>query len=366
MLLRKFDFTDKESRDKFIFDKEIHLSTWEHYCECYSYTLQKIFHKGLSRNYAFNCRARGILFLIRHYFEICLKRNLALNGYEVQITHDLEELLGGFENQDLIPDGFTEIISEINYDSDGTCFRYYIDKETGKPFFNYNDQIEISELIKRYYELESSDNFKLNQICEPFDYENRRKKWDLTFHMGESSGLGLIRTQYDEVIEFIVEGVLFENYDVNKVYLPLLFLVRHSLEIALKFNILEAREMTDVVSDKKIEKKHSLEQLYNLFGGSNGYINKLDLEKMDSNTKEQLDNYKLQYKQLNTTIHQLDTNSMFFRFPVDKKGKNHTIYMKGHRLFEILKLYYLTDPFITFTNQVLMEEGLLTDYESLL
>ena len=35
--------------------------------------------------------------------------------------------------------------------------------------------------------------------------------------------------------------------------------------------------------------------------------------------------------------------------------------MKGHRLFEILKLYYLTDPFITFTNDVLLEEGLLTE-----
>jgi len=361
MLLRRFDFTDKVSRDKFIFDKEIHLSTWEHYCECYSYALRKIFNKGLSRNYAFNCRARGVLFLIRHYFEISLKRNLALNGYDVPNTHNLEDLLESFDNQDLIPSDFKDLVSIIDLDPDGACYRYYIDKETGKPFFNYGDKIEISEFIKKYNGFESSDNFKLDQICESFDYDNRRKKWDLTFHMGECRGLGHIRTQYDEVIEFLVEGVLFENYDVNKVYLPLLFLVRHSLELALKFNILEARKITDIVSDKRIEKIHSLEKLYNLFGGTNGYINKLNLEKMDPKTKEQLDNYKQQYEGLNTTIHQLDTNSMFFRFPVDRKGKNHSIYMKGHRLFEILKLYYLTDPFITFTNDVLMEEGLLTE-----
>jgi len=361
MLLRKFDFTDKEARDKFIFDKKVHLSTWDHYCECYSYTLQKIFKKGLSRNYAFNCRARGILFLIRHYFEICLKRNLVLNRYDVPNTHDLKELIKCFDNQDLIPSDFKDLISEFDFNSDGTCYRYFIDKTTRKPFFDYGDQIELSELIKKYNGLEGSDNFKLDQICEPFDYENRRKKWDLTFHMGECHGLGHIRTQYDEVIEFLVEGVLFEDYDVNKVYLPLLFLVRHSLEIALKFNILEARKITNIVSDKSIEKIHSLDKLYNLFGGTNGYINKLDLEKMDSKTKEQLDNYKQQYEELNKTIHQLDTNSMFFRFPVDRKGKTHSIYMKGHHLLKILKLYYLTDPFITFTNDVLMDEGLLTE-----
>ncbi len=361
MLLRKFDFTDKESRDKFIFDKEIHLSTWEHYCNCYSYTLQKVFNKGLNRNYAFNCRARGILFLIIHYFEICLKRNLALNEYSIPNTHDLKELIDSFDNQELVPFDFKNIALRFNYDSDGACFRYYINNRTGKPFFDYGDRIEISELIKDYNRLESSESFKIEQICESFDYDNRRKKWDLTFHMGECCGLGHIRTQYDEVIEFLVEGVLFENYDINKVYLPLLFLVRHSLEIALKFNILEARKLTTIVSDRKIEKIHSLETLYNLFGGSNGYINKLDIEKMDIKTKEQLENYKQQYESLNSTIHQLDTNSMFFRFPVDNKGKNHSIYMRGHRLFEILKLYYLTDPFITFTNNVLIEERLLTE-----
>jgi len=226
MLLRKFDFSDSESRDKFIFDKEIHLATWEHYCDCYSYTLEKVFNKGLKRNYAFNCRARAILFLIRHYFEICLKRNLTLNGYIFPNTHDLKELLDCFQNQNLIPVGFKNLVIELNYDI-GASFRYYLDNMTGKPFFDYGDQIELSEIIKKYNGIVGSDKFKIDKICEPFDYDNRRKKWDLTFHMGECWGLGHIRTQYDEVIEFLVEGVLFENYDINKIYLPLLFLIRH-------------------------------------------------------------------------------------------------------------------------------------------
>jgi len=355
MLLRTFDFTDRESRDKFILNKNTHLSTWEHYCDCYSYALREIFNKGFSRNYAFNCRAKGILFLVRHYFEICLKRNLVLNGYKVPNTHDLDEVLKSFVNQNLIPSDFRDAISAINFDN-GTCFRYYIDSETGRPFFNNGDQIEISELIKKYNRLETSDTFKLEKICESFDYENRRKKWDLTFHMGECRGLGTIRTQYDEVIEFLVEGILCESYNVNKVYLPLLFMVRHSIEIALKFNILKARKITKIVLNKKLENIHSLEKLYNLFGGNSGYLNKLDLNKMHPKTKEQLDEYITKYKILNGAIHQLDTNSISFRFPVDAKGCKHPIHITENTLFEILKLYYLTDTFITFTNDVLMEE----------
>lgn len=355
MILKQSNFTDKESQDKFIFNKEIHLSTWEHYCDCYSYTLRKLFTKGLNENYAFNCRSIGILFLIRHYFEICLKRNLALNEYLIPNTHDLKILIDHFDNQKLIPADLKNLVLSLNYDSDGACFRYYINNRTGRPFFDHGTQIEISELIKKYNRLESSETFKIEQFCEPFNYDNKIKKWDLTFHMGECRGLGHIRTQYDYVIEFLVEGVLSENYNINKVYLPLLFLIRHSLELALKSNLLEAREQSIFVSKKRIEKIHSLETLYNLFGGPNGYINNFDIEKMDIKTKELLESNKQQYERLNRILHQLDTNSMFFRFPVDNKGENHSIYMKGNHLLEILKYYYLTDSFITFVN-VLIEE----------
>ena len=359
MLFRKFDFEDKEAKKKFQFDKENHLSTWEHYSVCYNYTIEKIFSKGLQRNYAFNCRARGILFLIRHNLELCVKHNLELNGYAIPLSHSFEDLLPEFEDEKIIPKGFREVIDKINYDSEGTCYRYYKDKNTGKPFFKFDDQIKLADLLKDYNKIPSSETFRKGNICEPFDYENRRIKWDLTFHMGECNGLGHIRTQYDEVIEFLVEGVLFEEYDINRVYLPLLFLIRHSLEIALKFNIQEARKIFSLVTSENLDTIHSLRDLYNYFGGKNGYLSKIDTEKMSLESKWQYDDYKEQYEQLNETIHKLDTNSHFFRFPVDKKGKTHSLNMKVGDLYKILRLYYLTDPFITFTNGVLEEEGII-------
>jgi len=359
MLLRKFDFEDKQSEEKFRFDKKRHLSTWEHYSDCYDYAISKIFNKGFKRNYAFNCRARGILFLIRHSFELTLKTNLESNNLLIPNSHNFSDLFSAFGDLNIVPESFKKLTTKIDYDSDGSCYRYYKDKNTEKPFFSYANQIEIADLLKDYNGISRNDTLKIGEICEEFKYNDKRIQWDLTFHMGECWGLGHIRTQYDEVIEFLVEGVLFENYDINKIYLPLLFLIRHSLELALKFNLQEARKVSPTkVQDKKYDDMHSLSQLYNCFGGVNGYLSKLDLSKMSEETKKQYDAYKIQYEELNESIHQLDNNSMYFRFPVDNKGKHHPLYMKGEGLYKILKLYYLTDPFITFTLDVLEEEGI--------
>jgi hypothetical protein len=227
-------------------------------------------------------------------------------------------------------------------------------------FFSIENKIEITDLLKLYSEIPISEKFKFSNICEPFDYSNRKIKWDMTFHMGECLEIGHIRTQYDEVIEYIVEGLLFENYDINKVYLPLLFLIRHSLELALKFNLQNAKKLTlDKVPTKDYDEMHSLSQLYNCFGGKDGYLAKLDLSKMPDETKQQFYLYKKQYEGLNDIVHQLDNNSTFFRFPVDKKGKLHTLNMNGQTLGKILQLYYLTDPFITFTVDVLENDGII-------
>ncbi len=358
MLFRKFDFDNPSAQRYFKFDRKKHTSTWEHYYSCYNYAIKKIFEKGLQRNYAFNCRARSLLFLIRHSFELCLKFHLDLNEITVPNSHVFEELISAFGDTDVIPEDFKKLIEKIDFDSDGTCFRYYRNEGNGEPYFTLKDRIEIADLIKDYNNLPASENFKKGDIAESFDYSNRKIQWDLTFHMGECNGLGTIRTQYDDVIEFLIEGVLFENYEINRVYLPLLFLIRHSLELALKVNIHEAKKVSTKVPDKDYGSIHSLAQLYNCFGGENGYLSKLDLTKMSTETKAKYDAYKLQYEELNSVIHTLDSNSMYFRYPVDKKSNAHPLYLSYDGIYEILKLYYLTDPFITFTNAVLEDEGI--------
>jgi hypothetical protein len=114
-----------------------------------------------------------------------------------------------------------------------------------------------------------------------------------------------------------------------------------------------------LVPDKKYDKMHSLAQLYNCFGGEDGFLSRIDITKMTDLTKKQYELYKQQYEELNGAMHDLDINSMYFRFPVDIKGKTHSINLKSNGIIKILQLYYMTDPFITFTVDILEQEGIV-------
>jgi hypothetical protein len=359
MLLRKFDFTDKNAESKFQFNRADHVATWENYYNCYNYVLKNIFHKGFQRNYDFDCRARPILFMIRHSFELCIKLNLDTFDKQTFNNHNLIGLLSSLIKVKNVPNEFRDVINKINLDTDGACFRYFRNKETGKAFFSYQDKIELAGILKSYDAIPTNNEFRKDEICEKFNYEDRRLKWDLTLHLGECLNLHHIRTQYDDLIEYIVEGVLYENYDVKLVYLPLLFLIRHSLELALKANLLQAQKISpEKVPNEKYENIHSLAKLYNCFAGESGYLSNLDLDKLSEDTKKQFDYYKKEYESLNRAIHLLDSNSRIFRYPIDKEGSANKLYITTKGIYQILKLYYLTDPFVTFTMDVLEEEGI--------
>ena len=125
------------------------------------------------------------------------------------------------------------------------------------------------EIFENYNKIEDTDNFLIGNICDPFDYNKKDKKrieWDLTFHVNQCGGTGPLRTQYDFIISMLVKGILNNSWELHKVYLPLLFLIRHSIELALKLNIERIRKHSvALISNKDIENEHSLCILYNIF-----------------------------------------------------------------------------------------------------
>lgn len=364
MLFKNFNLSDLAVRRKLLFNKKLHSPTWSHYSQCYDYVLYKIFSKGLRGGYRFNCKARALLFLFRQSLELTIKKNLAHRNLTFPNTHDLQVLLEGLDDTDLVPTSFKEVVSKISIDDDGVCFRYYLNKETLEPYFAHKYEIPISPILKLYNEGLGKGQFMPNEISPPFDYSNPHISWDLTLQMHESRTLGHIRSDYHIAIEEIVEGVLSGDYDLKKAYLPLLFLIRHSLELALKFNLINAKAAApEKVPEKRYEDMHSLSQLYNCFAGPGGFLGRLDMDKMSHATRGQYKKYRIQYDILNDRIHQFDKNSMFFRFPVDDKGKVHNISFKKDSIIDILELYRFTDPFITFTIEVLQDEGLINPPE---
>ncbi len=365
MLFKEINFNDPLIKNALQLDIKRHQSTWSHYYDSYNYAVSIIFDMGLKESYAFNPRAYGLLFLIRHSFELSLKYNLEINNLPIPQSHVFDALLKELEEKNLISIRLREILNQINYHNDdkcdGTCYRYYINKNTGKSFFN-TEQIKLITLIKDFNNF-SSSKFSKNDLCAPFDYNDKSINWALTLHMGECRGLGTLKTQYDSTIEFLIDGIIHKSYDINRLYLPLFFLIRHSLELALKHNLYEAEKNSSTVFlKKKLNQIHSLSQLYNLFGGEKGYLSKLKIEELPIETKQEYDFYKDEYEKLNNQIHFLDKNSQFFRYP-DPLGKgsssNPLRLNDKNELYNVLKLYYLTDPFITFTNAVLIDAGLL-------
>lgn len=355
MLFAEFDPVERRIKELFKVKSTTHQATWEHYYLCYNYTVRKILDKGLSKNYALNPLSKPVLFLIRHNFELLLKRNLVAKNLAVPISHDFNEILKAFTDQSVIPDDFKEILSYPVFINDGANLRYDVDKETGNSYFSKGARIEVSPIFEKFNNIAPNKAFHLDSLCSPFDY--KRKAWDLTFIICESSGLGVLRTQYDGTIEMIIEGIKNDNFDIHKVYLPLIFLIRHSLELALKFNILEIQSRSLLISQNDYTSEHSLLTLFNCYVE---YLSKIDQSKLSRIVQEQYKGYKPVYDELHKLIHDLDSNSRIYRFPTDKSGKPFSsAKLLNKDILKILTLYYFADPFITFTNSVLDEENAL-------
>jgi HEPN domain-containing protein len=355
MIFKHFNFDDPDAVTAFTVASDLHKPTWGHYYTNYNKALTIIFNKGLSRNYALNCRCRPVLFLVRHSLELCLKANLERLNQPIPTSHNFIELLRAFPNQSVVPEPLIEILEMPLFDGDGSSFRYYNDKYTGKPFFSLENECEMATILEKYNSIQPRD-FLLGNVTQPFDYQDKRKAWDLTFHLGECTNLGQIRTQYDETIEFLIEGVLLDHIDITDIYLPLLFLVRHSLELALKANIIEIQGFSELMKSKDYSHEHSLHRLYGCYAD---YLNKLELLNLPERVQVDFLDYKAKYNQLNAIMHDLDVNSRYFRYPVDKNNGTHKLSLKSNSLIDLLKLYYFSDPFITFTNTVLEEQGAL-------
>lgn len=355
MIIGQIDFKIEHNREKFYLKELPYQPTWEHYYDCYNFTTAKILENGLDHMDFLNMKQRPLLFLLRHSFELCLKYNLSKNDLPIPKYHRFKDAYTAFGDNPILPEKFKNITLKIEHseDCDGSCYRYFENNDK-QPYFEHGEYIDITDLLYEYINLPSDDIFTRGHICRNFDPHNRVIRSTLRLLMGECNGLGHIKTQYDQVIEFLVNGILNENFDIDKTYLPLFFLIRHSLEIGLKSNLDQAN-----IELSKYNNIHSLEKLYNLFGDKIGYLSKLDLNKMSKTTKEQYDDFKNKYNDLEKIIKQLDSHSFSFRFPIDEKGKNFYLTFQKSDLLDVVELFYFTDPFIIFTIAVLKDEGII-------
>ncbi|MCK7559398.1 hypothetical protein MKQ70_32295 [Chitinophaga sedimenti] len=153
-----------------------------------------------------------------------------------------------------------------------------------------------------------------------------------------------------------MEQILSGTVRLQQVYVPLLFLIRHSLELVLKANVADAEKYLPGINDPRLKREHKLTQVLRHFST---FLDSLDLRKMPRPLRKKLARFRRMYSDLNTTLHQLDIHSRVFRFPTDKEGNVQAISTSRINMQKIIELLYYTDSFLTFTDLVLLDLGII-------
>lgn len=105
--------------------KDIHRRDWEYYYEQYHKAFCVLLGVAKHKNYQTNRKFMPFLFLMRHSFELYLKREISRTDIAVPNSHNISDL---YEKAGLQDRSFLKAFDCLKCDSDGGCWRYLFDK----------------------------------------------------------------------------------------------------------------------------------------------------------------------------------------------------------------------------------------------
>lgn len=323
--------------------ENIHVRYWDYYYEQYRKAFCVLLGVAKHKNYHTNRKFMPFLFLMRHSLELYLKREILRTGIAVPNTHNIRDL---YEKAGLQDQSFLEAFDCLKCDSDGGCWRYLFDKKRN-PYFK-QESIDATEACYYYDLLLNNENLQV--------YTDRVFQWELTFHTGECHSLDIVATQYDFAIQDLLTAVLKEEISINDIYLPLLFLLRHSLEIKLKAAIIELGRVVKEKCIRKFYSTHPIKELYKiLFCHIDVAVGAMP----DGELKIESEKLRRVVQEYQERIQSLDANSYVFRFPCDREGSITNFMPNTDVVSDILKLHWESDSFLCFAVPVLFMEGVL-------
>lgn len=311
-------------------------------------------------HYILNSKAFPYLFLTRHLIELNIKQYLEGKA-EIPKTHDILQLLD--MTQCHFKDKLLEILPDYFKQEDDSALRYFHDKDD-IPYKLGTNKIMFLEFLKKHKELETVSKFVI-PLTESIP-NNKHLKWEYTFHLNEVRSSGIFRSQYDDLLKYIVEAVIKGDLVIDNIYIPFLYIARHSIELGLKESILSIIHIEDdrdniIRIKKRLNNEHSLIKLFNNY---NKLLCKLDLSKLGSELLNEHNALLEKFRKMNDIVHIMDNNSRYFRYPLDQNsGQN--MPLKFDSIIEIVNLLLTTDAFITFNPDILKYEGIIefTDEE---
>ena len=326
-----------------------HKRTWEHYYEQYHQAFRVFLEIARQKRYRTNCKFMPFLFIMRHSLELFFKEKTSktMTTWELYgSTHNLKDLSQIANITDL---KFLKYFDCLNCNSEGDCWRYITDRN-GTPYFQERKEIHAFDACNYYCLFLDNDTSFTNASTD------KKLQWELTFHTIGDDPLWIIGTQYDVAISDILQAIRERKISINDVYLPLLFFLRHSLELKLKASIIELGNVVNEQDRSEVNHTHSVKLLYDIF---QHFIDCAIKNIKDLNLKEESIAFQKVTEQYKDAIQSLDANSYLFRFPKDRKGNDANFTPKSDCVSEILKLYRKSDSFLCYAVGVLYQAGVL-------
>lgn len=351
MILENKELLDSLFKENLLkIDRSKHERTWEYYYKQYHKVFYDIFlENAKQKRTQTNRKFMPFLFVMRHSLELFLKKeisNIGIPWNQYGKTHNLTALC---PIANINKAKFLEYFDCLNCNSEGDCWRYISDKD-GNPHFRKGEKIKAFEACDYYCCFLDNGNSLTKGNIDP------KLQEELTFHMGECDTLGIVGTQYDFAIIDILHAIKYKQISINDVYLPLLFLLRHCLEIKLKFSIVELGDIVEEEDSQEVHHTHSVKNLYDILAE---HINPAIESIPDTELKNQSKCLRHLTKQYKDIIALLDANSYLFRFPKDRKGNDANFIPQSDCVSKILKLYRESDLFLCWVVSVLSGSGVL-------
>src|SRR3990172_3390902 len=138
-------------------------------------------------------------------------------------------------------------------------------------------------------------------------------KWNYSIHLGHQNEWWRYFGEYLWIVNLTFERA--KQSEVTVISRPVLFLIRHTLELGYKGNIVELEKVSGLESALKFKgpDAHNLEKLHRDFERHFKEIAKrYDL---DADVLAQFERINSTLKKLNNVLHRLDSGSYAFRYP---------------------------------------------------
>lgn len=142
--------------------------------------------------------------------------------------------------------------------------------------------------------------------------------WPLVAHVGLYQSFGSYLGSYTQAVERLFNAVQSGQDAVDVIAPPLLFLMRHAMELGYKYTLWELHQMNDEPYDPKAYGNHKLRELHRALSVQHEKaVAKYDLP------GSEVENFQEYYTKTEAGMNQfeaMDATSFTFRYPIDKTG----------------------------------------------